>query len=176
MLIKAVQKYTRQTPRKLRLVANSVKDLSLEQAVKQLSVMERKASQEVGKVIRQAVANAVNNHGYQVSDLSIERILVNEGPRFRRFQAVSRGRAHNIIKRTSHITVVLKTADEAAKTAKVGKTEAVKEPVKTEKTKGAKLNAKASQKKEITSAVAEAQAQVNAAKKPAARKAAAKGN
>jgi large subunit ribosomal protein L22 len=174
MFIKAVQKYTRQTPRKLRLVANAVKDLSLEQAVKQLSVMERKASQEVGKVIRQAVANAVNNHGYQVSDLSIERILVNEGPRFRRFQAVSRGRAHNIIKRTSYITVVLKTADEAAKIAKVEKTESVKETAKIEK-KDAKLSAKASQEKEITSAVAEAQAQVNAAKKPAARKAAAKG-
>lgn len=78
----------------------------------QLSVISKKSTEVVGKVLRQAVANAVNNHGFQVSDLVIDRVLVNEGPRYKRFNAVSRGRAHNIIKRTSHVTIVLKTKEE----------------------------------------------------------------
>jgi large subunit ribosomal protein L22 len=111
MLISATQKNTRQSPRKVRLVANTVKSLSLEEAFNQLALIPKHATDVVAKVVRQAVANAVNNHGYQVSDLVIEKIIVNEGPRFKRFQAVSRGRAHNITKRTSHVTVVLKTKE-----------------------------------------------------------------
>ena len=113
MLIKTVQKYTRQSPRKVRLVANQVKDLSLEKAMKQLEIIEKRPTEVIAKTIKQAIADATHNHGYQVSDLSIESILVTEGPRYRRFQAVSRGRAHGIIKRTCHITVILKTQDDA---------------------------------------------------------------
>lgn len=112
MLIKATQTYTRQSPRKVRLVANTIKDLSLADAMTQLAAITKKSTEVVGKVLRQAVANAVNNHGFQVSDLVIDRVLVNEGPRYKRFNAVSRGRAHNIIKRTSHVTIVLKTKEE----------------------------------------------------------------
>lgn len=112
MLIKATQTYTRQSPRKVRLVANTIKNLSLEDAMTQLGTISRRATDVVAKVLRQAVANAVNNHGYQVSDLTIHEVLVNEGPRYKRFNAVSRGRAHNIIKRTSHVSVVLKTKEE----------------------------------------------------------------
>lgn len=112
MLIKATQTYTRQSPRKVRLVANTIKDLSLEDAMTQLSIISRRATDVVAKVLRQAVANAVNNHGYQVGDLTIHEVLVNEGPRYKRFNPVSRGRAHNIIKRTSHVSVVLKTKEE----------------------------------------------------------------
>src|SRR5579859_1814145 len=113
MLIKATQKNTRQSPRKVRLVANTVKKLSLEKAMAQLAIMERKASEVVAKTLRQAVANATHNHGYQLSDLSIDSILVNEGPRYSRFNAVSRGRAHSITKRTSHVTVIFKTNETA---------------------------------------------------------------
>lgn len=113
MFIKAVQKYTRQTPRKVRLVANAVKDLPLEQAMKQLGVIEKKATDVVAKTIRMAIADATHNYGFQVSDLSIDRIIINEGPRYRRFRSVSRGRAHGIIKRTCHVTVVLSTPEDA---------------------------------------------------------------
>jgi large subunit ribosomal protein L22 len=119
MQIKATQKYTRQSPRKVRLVANAVRKLPLEKAVAQLAVVEKKATDVVSKVMRQAVANAVNNHGYKFNDLSLENILVTEGPRYRRFRAVSRGRAHSIIKRTCHVTVILKTNEEVVKTEKV---------------------------------------------------------
>ena len=123
MIITATQKYIRQTPRKLRLVVNAVKDLPLEQAVRQLSVIERRASLVVMKVLKQAVANAVNNHGLAVADLGIKSITVNEGPRYKRFQAVSRGRAHSILKTTSHVKVELATRDELVK----GKKEKAKE-------------------------------------------------
>lgn len=147
MLIQATQKNTRQTPRKVRLVANAVKDLSLSEAVAQLGVMHRRASGVVLKVLRQAVANAENNHSLSVDQLRIHSIVVNEGPRYRRFRAVSRGRGHGIIKRTSHVTVTLTTETEkpkekkqvaakaekaAPKTAPVKKA-AAKETKKTEK-------------------------------------------
>lgn len=135
MLITATQKYTRQTPRKLRLVANTVKKMPLEQAIKQLGVIERRASLAIMKTLKQAVANAINNHNLAFKDLSIKSITVGEGPRYRRFNAVSRGRAHEVLKKTSHITVTLMTADEtkpAAKTeAPVVKAET---PAKVEKT------------------------------------------
>lgn len=131
MLITATQKYTRQSPRKVRLVANTVKKLNLEAALKQLAVMDKRASVVVMKTIRQAIANAMNNHRYAFADLSIADIRIGDGPKFKRFQAVSRGRAHSIIKRASHITVVLKTADGQAPVAAtkkvVAKTEAAKE-------------------------------------------------
>ncbi len=136
MLITATQKYTRQSPRKVRLVANAVKKLKLEAALKQLAVMDKRASVVVLKTIRQAMANAMNNHRYAFADLSIVDIRVGEGPKYKRFQAVSRGRAHSIIKRSSHVTVVLKTADDqksteasqkAAKPVAAAKTTEVKE-------------------------------------------------
>jgi large subunit ribosomal protein L22 len=112
MQIKTVQKYTRQSPRKVRLIVNQIKKLSLEDAMGQLGLISRRGTDVVAKVLRTAVADAVNNHGFQVSDLVIDEIIVNEGPRYKRFRAVSRGRAHNVVKRTSHVTVVLKTKEE----------------------------------------------------------------
>jgi large subunit ribosomal protein L22 len=113
MIITAEQKYIRQTPRKLRLIANTVKKLSLEQAIKQLAVIERRATLPVVKVVKQAIANAVNNHGLNFADLVLRDIIVTEGPRYKRFNAVSRGRAHEIKKRTSHVLVRLVTKEVA---------------------------------------------------------------
>ena len=61
------------------------------------------------KVLRQAVANAVSNHQLTVDQLEIDSILVKTGPTYKRWQPVSRGRAHKILKRTSHVEVILKT-------------------------------------------------------------------
>jgi large subunit ribosomal protein L22 len=145
MTIKAVQRYTRQTPRKVRLVANAVRKLPLEQAVRQLAVIEKKATMVVSKVVKQAIADGMNNHGYKFEDLVLENILVGEGPRYRRFRAVSRGRAHGIVKRTCHVTVILTTKDEVAKTDKAEKKEvkaetkvAASKAVKTKKETAAK--------------------------------------
>jgi large subunit ribosomal protein L22 len=105
----AEQKNTRQSPRKVRLVADTVRKMPLEQALKQLAVMEKRASLVVTKVLRQAIANAWHNHHVPFTDLSLKNITVNAGPVYKRWQAVSRGRAHSIYKRTSHIMVVLET-------------------------------------------------------------------
>lgn len=108
MLITATQKNIRQTSRKVRLVANEVKDLSLEKAMRQLSVIERKASLTILKVVKQAIANAMNNHRFSFDDLELESIQVMPGPTYKRWNPVSRGRAHEIKKRTCHIKVELK--------------------------------------------------------------------
>jgi large subunit ribosomal protein L22 len=123
MQFKVTQKNTRQTPRKVRLVANTIKDLPLDQAIKQLAVIERRATLVLLKTIKQAIANAKNNHGVDASKLAIKEILVNPGPTYKRFNPVSRGRAHSIMKRTCHISVTLeekteKTEEKAAKNAK----------------------------------------------------------
>lgn len=129
MQFKVTQKNTRQTPRKVRLVANAVKDLPLDQAIKQLAVIERRATLVLLKTIKQAIANAKNNHGVEADRLAIKEILVDGGPSYKRFNPVSRGRAHSILKRTCHITVTLeektkKTEEKAVKKAeKIAKEE-----------------------------------------------------
>lgn len=114
MIITATQKYTRQTPRKVREVANAVKNMPLDKAIKQLGVMERRSSLVIMKVLRQAIANAVNNSGFAVEDLKLRSITVSPGPMYKRFRAVSRGRAHSVVKRTSHITVKLEAGAPSA--------------------------------------------------------------
>ncbi len=113
MQIKAQQKNSRQSPRKVRLIADQVKGMSLENAFAQLALMERNSTIVLLKVMRQAVANAVNNHQLAVEDLELENILVKTGPTYKRWQPVSRGRAHKILKRTCHVEVILKTKEQA---------------------------------------------------------------
>jgi large subunit ribosomal protein L22 len=116
MQIIATQKNVRQSPRKVRLVANSVKSLPLEQALKQLAVIERKASLVVLKTIKQAIANAMNNHQLSFASLVLKSIEVAPGQTYKRFQAVSRGRAHSIQKKSSHVRVVLETKEQSVAT------------------------------------------------------------
>ncbi len=111
----ATQKNTRQSPRKIRLVASQVRSLPLEKMIDQLAVVERKASLVLLKVLKQAIANAQNNHGVSFDRLKLKELVVMEGPRYKRWRAVSRGRAHSIIKRTSHVRVILVTKQEEKK-------------------------------------------------------------
>lgn len=110
MKIVATQYLTRQSPRKVRLVVDQVKDLPLPAMIEQLSLIERQSCEVILKVIRQALANAQHNHGLTARELKVSSMTVMEGPRYRRFQPVSRGRAHGIIKRTCHVQVVLESA------------------------------------------------------------------
>ncbi len=107
----AEQKNIRQSSRKVRLVANQVKKLSLSSAVAQLSVMEKKSSLVILKTLKQALANAMKNMGLHSSELELADIVVADGPILRRMRAVSRGRGHGIDKRTCHVRVVLKTKE-----------------------------------------------------------------
>ena len=141
MQIRAEQKNSRQSPRKVRLLANQVKKLPLEQAFIQLSLMERKGSLVLIKVLRQAVANATSNHQLQIQDLTIEKILVKTGSTYKRMRAVSRGRGHQILKRTCHVEVVL-TTQKIDEVAKQSKTQIAKNKVAETKTQAKEVAAK----------------------------------
>lgn len=142
MIIKAEQKNTRQPSRKVRLVVDVIKKMSVVDAINQLAVMNRKSSLLVLKVLRQAIANATNNFGLAISDLEIDKILVNDGPALKRWRAVSRGRAHTILKRTCHVRVDLRTKKEVKPVETVKKTETVKKA-------SAKTETKVEVKKEV---------------------------
>ena len=107
MLIKAEQKYIRMSPRKVRLVVDAIRGLKPKEALDQLMFMHKRAAVPVGKTIKQAMANAVKNLNIEEESLVFKSIEVGEGPTFKRWNAVSRGRAHQILKRTSHIKVIL---------------------------------------------------------------------
>lgn len=111
MLIKAEQKFSRQTSTRLRLVAAGVKKLSPAVAIEQLRFMDLKAAETILLVMKQAVANAKNNLGLSADALTIKEIIIGEGPQYKRFQPVSRGRAHSILKRSAHIRVVLESQE-----------------------------------------------------------------
>lgn len=105
--MKATQKYIHSSPRKVRLVADAVRGLRADQALDYLRFLGKRAALPVEKVIRAAVASAKLTKGLEAKNLSVKIIDVGEGPTFKRWRAVSRGSAHSIMKRSSHINVVL---------------------------------------------------------------------
>lgn len=112
MLIKTQQKFVRTSPRKLRLVADSVRKLQSPQlAVLYLEQMQKRAAGVLSKVIKTAIANGTNNLKIAGDSLVLREIQIGGGTTYKRGQAVSRGRFHAIAKRTSHITVVLESQE-----------------------------------------------------------------
>jgi len=108
MEARAVAKYIRISPQKVRKLAHAVKGKRVESGVNILKFMPQKASGLVLKVINSAVANAtIKNENIDVDDLVIKNIYVDQGPTLKRFRARARGRGTRILKRTSHITVIL---------------------------------------------------------------------
>jgi len=106
MLIKARQSNIRTSPRKLALVARAVRTLSLTEAMDQLKFMPKRAAQPMLKLFKQAIANA-KDQGLDEVSLKTKLLEVKKGPTYKRWQPVSRGRAHSIKKRTSHIMLTL---------------------------------------------------------------------
>jgi large subunit ribosomal protein L22 len=103
----AKARYVRIAPRKLRLVMDMVRGKPVEDALTTLGLVRKGASPVLAKVIKSAVANAENNHGMNTDGLFIKEAYVDEGPTLKRFMPRAMGRATQIRKRTSHITVVL---------------------------------------------------------------------
>jgi large subunit ribosomal protein L22 len=106
--MKTVQKYIRMSPRKLRLVADSVRQLQPLEALQVLKFTKKAAAAPMYKAIKAAVSNAKNNLGIKPESLVFQEIDVQTGFTIKRYRAVSRGQAHHIMKRTSHIRIVLK--------------------------------------------------------------------
>lgn len=110
--IKASQTYARISPNKARLVAAAIKHLSVTQALKDLNLIRQSAAPPIARVLTQALANATNNLKLSPSRLILKRIDINQGPAYKRWQPVSRGRAHEIRKPTTHIRVILESQEE----------------------------------------------------------------
>ena len=107
MEAKAVLRTARISPQKARLVADQVRGLPAERAVNLLRFSDKKAAHMIRKVVESAIANAENNQGADVDELSVTTIMVDEGPTLKRFMARAKGRGTRILKRPSHITVVV---------------------------------------------------------------------
>ncbi len=107
MEVKAVLRYVRTSPQKVRAIVDAVKGRPVEHGLSTLKFMPQKAAGTVAKVIRSAVANAEENLGIDVDALVIKNIIADQGPMLKRFRARARGRGTRILKRTSHITVIL---------------------------------------------------------------------
>jgi len=107
MQARAKLSYLRISPRKVRLVADLVRNRPAEEALKPLRFTGKAASRPLKKLIESAVANAENNHGLDIDTLWVRDIQVNEGPTLKRFRPRAQGRAFPIMKRTSHVSVVL---------------------------------------------------------------------
>lgn len=95
------------SPRKVRLVADLVRDNAVSKALVILAHEKKRAAQPIIKLINSAVANAANNYGMEANKLRIKEIFVNEGPTMKRFMPRAHGRAYQILKRTSKITIVV---------------------------------------------------------------------
>lgn len=107
MEVIAEVKNIRISPRKVRLVAKELVGKKANEAVESLKFVPRKASLPLSKVIKSAVSNAKNNNKMDETKLIIKEVVVNEGRTLKRFLPRSRGTVHPILKRSSHIRVIV---------------------------------------------------------------------
>lgn len=107
MEVKATAKYIRISPRKVRLVVDTVRGKKVDDALAILKFLPTPAAREVAKVVKSAAANAENNYQMSPSDLHIVKVYADEGPTLKRFRPRSHGRVSPVLKRSSHITVVV---------------------------------------------------------------------
>ena len=109
--VKAKARFLQISPRKVRLVVDAVRGMNAQEALDKLRFLPQKAAEPVYKLIQSAVANAEQNFGLEIDELYVSRIFADEGPRHRKApyggRFAGRGRFRPIIRRSSHITVVL---------------------------------------------------------------------
>ena len=147
-LVIAKTKYADKTARKVRLVADLIRNKTALEAMDILRFKSKKAAAEVVmKTLKSAIANATNNFGMDKKNLIVVKVLVDDAPVFKRGRAISRGRYHQILKRNCHVLIGLTDNKDGE----------VEKPVKIE----TKVKEKAVVKKEVKKEV----------KKPVAKKA-----
>ncbi|MEM1243881.1 MAG: 50S ribosomal protein L22 [Pseudomonadota bacterium] len=104
---KAILKHARISPQKCRLVADQIRGMNIDKATDLLEYSPKRAARVIKKLLNSAIANAENNFGLDIDELFVTRIFVDPGPMLKRIRPRAKGRADRILKRTSHITVVL---------------------------------------------------------------------
>jgi len=153
MLFKAKLKHLRISPRKVRLVAGLIKGLPVKQAEIQLKFSTKRSTEPILKLLNSAVANAKENGGASKDNLFVSNVIVDIGPTLKRWRARAMGKASSIMKRTSHITLILEHKGEIkSKKAKVKeKIEPIKEikEDKKEQTLLEEVGKKVEEKKDI---------------------------
>ena len=105
--MRAILKTYRQSPRKVRLVADTIRGKRVPDALAVLSFLEKRAAAPIRKLLESAVANARQNFGADPDELAVREITVNKGAVLKRSMPRARGRATPIKKRTSHVTIIL---------------------------------------------------------------------
>jgi large subunit ribosomal protein L22 len=107
MKVKAHARYIHQSPFKVRRVLDLVRGLPVDEARSVLAFTNRRATEPIRKVLESAVANASHNHALDPGDLRVVEATADEGPMLKRYRPRARGRATRILRRTSHITIVV---------------------------------------------------------------------
>src|SRR5437868_7818154 len=107
MEVRSIYKYARISPFKVREVTREIQGLPVSAALDVLAFTPKKAAFLIGKTLKSAVANAENNANLKVDGLVVKEAVVGEGPTLKRIMARARGSASGILKRTSHIRIVL---------------------------------------------------------------------
>ena len=107
---RAIQRWVRQSPRKMRLVIDAIRGQDVNAAYAVLKFSKKRAAKQIEKVLRSAVANAEQdalkeNSAFDVDELIVKYAVVNEGPTLWRYRAAALGRASPIRKRTSHVEI-----------------------------------------------------------------------
>lgn len=110
---KAVAKTVRIAPRKVRLVVDLIRGKQIGEAISTLRFTPNGAAPVVEKVLMSAIANAEHNYDLDLENLYVSQVFVDEGPTMKRFRPRAKGSASQILKRTSHITVVVSEKEEA---------------------------------------------------------------
>ncbi|BDY03196.1 LSU ribosomal protein L22P [Ferrimonas sediminum] len=107
MEVLAKHRFARTSPQKARLVADQIRGLPVDRALEILTYSPKKAAVLVKKVLESAIANAEHNEGLDIDDLKVAKVFVDEGPTMKRIMPRAKGRADRILKRSSHISVVV---------------------------------------------------------------------
>ena len=111
MEARATLSNVRISPRKVQIVLDLIRNKPLDTALATLRLTPKAASPILEKLVKSAAANADNNHGMNKDDLYVAECYVTPGPIMKRIMPRAQGRAFRILKRTSHITVVLREKD-----------------------------------------------------------------
>lgn len=112
MEARAIVRHVRISPTKVRIVADLIRGKPVKEALAILRYTPKRASRVVGKAVSSAAANAENNHEMDRDSLVVSEVYVDAGPTLKRFHPRQRGQAFPILKRTSHLTVVVKEREE----------------------------------------------------------------
>jgi large subunit ribosomal protein L22 len=162
MEVKAIAKYVRVQPRKVRIIADEVRGKNAAHAASLLRYHTSKSAAALRKVLISAMANAQENNNLSPETLKIAAITVDEGPRLKRMRARAQGRGNRILKKTSHITVIVEDAP-IERPVKPHGTKAKPRPTFAAPVKGKKGAAKAPKAEEAVAAAPAAEEEVVAA-------------